>query len=136
VNGEQTFAGRVDESCFPALSRVLLNPKLRKIASNLKFEERWTRRKLGHGVRGWDFDTMLGSHILNNRGGVCSLKFQAYVTFGIGDYSGSMKPFLESDTANGRNRIHEAPLLDLLMYNGLDALIECKLAERQKALLR
>lgn len=132
LNGRETWACPVDSSLFPTLSKVLKNPNLRKIASNMKFEERWTRTKLGHGVAGWDHDTMLTSHVLDNRGSISSIKFQTYVNFGVGDYSSSIKPFLQADTANGLNRIREVPIRDVLLYNGLDSLFEYMVSQLQK----
>lgn len=147
LNGQDTFAGPVDPSVYPILSKVLLNPALRKIASNLKFEERWTWAKLGHGVAGWYWDTMLTAHYLDNRGGgsedkhhgggISSIKFQAFVHFGIGDYSSHIAPFLKSSSgANGTNRILDVPMDDLLLYNGLDSLLEFMVAEKQQEALR
>lgn len=131
LNGVETFSGRLDKGCYPALSAVLKNPKLKKIASNLKFEERWSIAKLGHGVTSWFFDTMLASHILDNRKGITGLKFQTYINFGIGDYSSRIKPFLEGKGKDGGNLIHQAPLRELLIYGGMDALLEYKLAVKQ-----
>lgn len=136
LNGEDTFACMVDESLHKSLSRVLQNEKLLKVASNMKFEERWTRRKLGHKVAGWHWDTMLAAHVLDNRSGITSVKFQTYTHLGIGDYSSHIHPYLVADDSNGFNRIHEAPVEDLLKYNGLDALVEYKVMEKQKGLLR
>lgn len=132
LNGEDVFACVIDKHCHEPLSRILRKPELKKVAQNMKFEERWTRAKLGHPVVGWEWDTMLATHILDNRGGVTGLKFQSYVQFGIGDYDSSIRPFLESPTTNGLNHIRQAPLQELLTYNGMDAILEYKLAERQR----
>lgn len=129
--GRDTFAGTVDASCFKALSAVLLNPKLRKWGTNIKYEERWTRRFLGHGVAGWELDTMLAAHVLDNRRGITSAKFQAYVQLGIGDYSSHLDEFKTSSSANGINRLAEVPARELLTYNGMDALVEYGVGLRQ-----
>lgn len=137
-NGEDTFSTLVDETSHAAISRVLLNDRLLKIASNAKFEERWSRRKLGHGVKGWHHDTMLAAHVIDNRAGISSIKFQTFIHFGIGDYSTAIKPYLESDKragANAMNQIDKAPVRDLLMYGGLDSLLEYMVAEKQKGLM-
>lgn len=126
-----SFAGRVDETCFEPLSEILKNPKVLKIGANNRFEDRWTRRILGHPVASWHWDTMLGAHVLDNRSGITSLKFQAYTTFGIGDYNSSIKPFLEGKTPNSRNTIHLAPLNDVLLYNGTDSALEFEIAMLQ-----
>lgn len=131
LDGTDTFACRIDESCHGDLSKVLLNDKLRKIASNIKFEERWSICKLGHGIANWYWDTMLGSHVLDNRSGITSIKFQTYVRLGIGDYNRYAKSHLESPNTNGLNKIKEAPVNDVLRYNGLDSLFEFMIAEKQ-----
>lgn len=138
LNGEETFACPVTPASYTALSRVLMNPGLLKVASNMKFEERWTRRKLGHPVAGWWWDTMLAAHVADNRPGITSIKFQGYVHFGVGEYSTWAAPFLESTdrTANGLNTIDKAPLKDVLLYNGIDSLMEYKVAMKQREMMQ
>jgi len=131
-NGEETFACLINKENIHLLSEILLSKRLKKVASNLKFEERWTVRKLGHGVANWHWDTMLAAHILDNRSGITGLKFQSFIRFGIGDYSSHIAPMLSSDDSNGLNRIKEIPASDLLLYNGLDSLLEYKVMEQQK----
>lgn len=114
-----------------AIMGNLFRCEARKIASNLKFEERWTRAEYGHGVRNWGWDTMLAAHCLDNRPGICSLKFQSWVQLGVPTYNANVAPYLES--SNGPyNRIHEIALDDLLHYGGMDALLEYRLAMRQR----
>lgn len=134
VNGEDTFACRVDESCMDSLSAFLRGPT-RKVASNLKFEERWTRVKLKHGVANWFWDTMLAAHLLDNRPGITSIKFLSYVYFGVPGYETDLEGNMEAKTANGLNRIQDIPIRDLLLYNGLDSLLEYKVMEKQIAAL-
>jgi uracil-DNA glycosylase family 4 len=131
--GPFTFSGRLDASCYPALSAVLRNGNLKKIGTNIKFEERWTRRRLGHGVAGWLWDTMLSTHIADNREGITGLKFQTYINLGIGDYAEKIKPFFDStgSTDKGRNMIRKAPLREVLMYGGLDAIFEYEIGKLQ-----
>lgn len=126
---------RIDRGCHGAL-RGFLRSRVKKIAHNMKYEERWSRRCLNTSVRGWLWDTMLASHMLDNRKDICSLKFQAYVRFGVGDYDSSVRGYLEAKEANGVNRIREAPVKELLMYGGLDALFEYHLAMKQTKEMR
>ena len=135
LNGEDTFSCRVDGTCHDALRLVLRNPRLKKVASNLKFEERWSIQKLGTPVAGWFWDTMLAAHYLDNRRDITSIKFQLYVMFGLKDYSTAMKPYLQAKGANGFNRIREAPLEDLLRYCGIDSFGEYKAMEVQRKVL-
>jgi DNA polymerase len=131
LNGEGTFSFLVDESHHPLMSKVLKNKALRKVGHNLKMEERWTRAMLGHGVRGWFWDSMLASHILDNRGHISSLKFQAFVRFGLADYNKVVAHYIEPN-AQGLNRIEECPKEDLLTYNGMDSLLTYKLMRKQR----
>lgn len=77
---------------------------------------------------------MQASHVLDSRpDGINDLKFQSFVHFGTPDYSGRLSPFLGTGDkdANQINRIEEAPLTELLLYNGVDALLERRLAFKQ-----
>jgi len=132
LNGKDTFATMIDESNQEMLSRILRNPNLKKVASNLKFEERWTRAIFGHGVRGWVWDTMLASHCLDNRPGICSIKFQAFIYMGISDYASHISSFLTSKNSNGFNTIEKLDKKQLLIYNGLDSLLEYIVANKQR----
>lgn len=115
---------------------TLLKSPLPKIASNLKFEDRWTRVKLGHPVRAWMWDTMIAAHVLDNRLGVTSLKFQAFVLLGMEPYDEHIKPFLTAKKGSRFNRIRELDLKDLLLYNGLDSLMAYKVGMKQMKLLK
>lgn len=113
----------------------LLRSKVPKIASNKNFEERWTRREFKHGVRNWAWDTMLNAHVADNRPGITSIKFQAYVLLGQPLWNRNIEPYFKSADSNSPNRIGDVPIEDLLLYNGLDALLEFRVAFRQAELL-
>jgi uracil-DNA glycosylase family 4 len=113
-------------------TQVFLKLDIPKIAANAKFEERWTRKTFGHGINKWDFDTMLAAHLLDNKPGVCGLKFQAFVKLGQESYNDHIEPYLKADGSNEENRIKEIAIKELLIYNGLDSLLEWKLAKIQK----
>lgn len=130
LNGTDIFAFDVIPELLPLISRVLLRSKLKKVGSNIKFETRWTLAKLGHSVAGWLHDTMLASHWLDNRGGISSIKFQAYVHLGIPDYGDLVAPYLKGDK-NGLNRIMELHPVERLTYCGMDSLLEYMIYERQ-----
>ena len=112
-------------------TQELLRSPLPKIASNMKFEDRWTRMAFGHRVRNWVHDTMLFAHLMDNRPGITGLKFQAFVHLGFPDYDGHIKPYLASGGTRSKNRVLELDRQELLKYNGLDALLEFRLACRQ-----
>jgi len=102
-----------------------------KIASNLKFEDRWTRRIFGFPVRNWAFDTMLAAHVLDQRKGVTSIKFQAFAMLGFDAWDSEVKEYLKAKTTNGKNRIRELDWTTLLKYNALDSLLEWQVAKIQ-----
>lgn len=104
-----------------------------KIASNAKFEERWTLAEFGRGVANWGHDTMQAAHVQDSRKGITSLKFQAFTRLGIPVYDDHIKPYLQSNAANQANQIlSQIELGDLLLYNGLDALLEFMVAHQQR----
>lgn len=124
--------------CRELLQKIMADPYIPKMAHGMKFEDNWTNVKLPSPVNGWKWCSMLAAHILDNRSGITGLKFQAYVRFGLLDYSSHIEPFLRSSEedkkkfgGNAFNRIYEAPRRDLLLYNGIDSLVEYRLAKLQ-----
>lgn len=107
-----------------------------KIASNLKYEDRWTRRLLKHGVRNWFWDTMNNAHITDNRPSITGLKFQAFVHLGVDSYDEHIQEFLRSGGSNTPNQaVQEIEINQLLTYNGLDSLLEWHVAAKQIELI-
>jgi uracil-DNA glycosylase family 4 len=103
-----------------------------KIGGNLKFEERWCRRKLKRRVKNWQHDTVVAAHTLDNRKGVSSVKFQSFVQLGQDSYDDGVKQYLKGRGGNLKNRIKDIPLPDLLFYCGMDSLVEWHIARRQR----
>jgi len=129
--GKRTFAFPWHGDGIQWMGEVLKSDKVRKIGANIKFEERWTRREFGRGVRGWLWDTMQAAHVLDNRSGINGLKFQSFVRLGQGPYDTTVSPFLKADNSNAANRIGEVELSTLLLYNGMDARLTWELAQLQ-----
>ena len=130
-NGRRTIAYPWVGKNIEATGSLLLSSKTRKIASNLKMEQRWTIKQFGKGTRNWGWDTMLATHALDNRQDICSLKFQALVRLGVAEYNSSVEPYLKN--VNGPyNRIKQIDKITLLHYNGMDALLEWRLARVQR----
>ena len=118
-------------------SKVLTDKSIRKTAHNMKFEHVWSQVVLGTTVKGWKWDTMIAAHILDNRTGVTGLKFQSYVNFGVTDYESSVAKYLSGEgSGNSFNSIRKAPLQDLLLYCGLDSLLQRRLALKQMRKVR
>ena len=107
-----------------AMGELLRSP-IPKIGANLKFEDRWTRVAFRHRVRNWVWDVVHAAHVLDNRPGITSVKFQAFTRLGAPTYSDHITPFLKTKGNEVVNRIlREISMRDLLLYNGLDALLE------------
>jgi len=130
-NGKRAMAFPWLEPAVSEMSK-LLRSDVPKIGWNIKYEERWTRKVLGHGVRRWAWDGMLATHVLDNRPGITSLKFQSYIWFGQPLYDKEVAPYLDATRGNEQNRIRKIPLLSLLLYNGLDALFTHMIAYKQR----
>lgn len=116
-------------------TKEFLQSGVRKVASNLKFEERWSRDKLGVRVKNWDWCTMTAAHVLDNRSDISSIKFQSFVRLGHPPYDEHIKPFLKAKEEGGNNANRarqEVNLEQLLIYNGLDSILEYKVAPLQK----
>ena len=117
----------------------LKNINVDKIASNLKFEDNWSKVKLHTEVKSWVWDTMLAANKLDNSSGITSLNLQTYVRLGVVDYDSDVSYFLKSeDEKNGNsvNRINELiakpdGLKKLLYYCALDSIYEFRIAELQ-----
>lgn len=113
-------------------SKILLESGIPVIASNAKFEERWSMRHLGITVKNWVWDTMLTSHLLDNRPLISSIKFQSFVRLGQESYDDSIKPYMKSDNSNLPNKLRQLDLGKLMVYCGLDSLLEWLVAQEQK----
>jgi DNA polymerase len=122
---------------------LLRNDSIGKMAHNMKFEEAWSVERLKQNVVNWWWDSMLAAHVLDNRQGVTGLKFQAYVQFGIIDYSSEVEPFLQAMDNTNANSINKIDALlkkpggksTLLKYNALDSIYEYRLAMMQMKLI-
>ena len=123
--------------------QFLQSPVVYKMAHNMKFENMWTEIRMRTKITNWHWDSMLASHILDNRPGITGLKFQTYVNFGVVDYASSISAYLKSTEkdGNGFNKLVDPQIVEsikeeLLIYCGLDSLYEYKLAIKQQAVLR
>lgn len=102
-----------------------------KIAHNLKFEDVWSRTIIKVLPNNWHWCTMIGSHILDNRKSFTSLKFQAFIRWGVEQYDKTVAPFLKDKTGSGFNTVMKADLDDMLLYNGIDSLLTMRLYQEQ-----
>lgn len=131
-NGKRTIAYPWHGDAIQATKELIESNRIGCIAANMKHEDRWFFYFLGIRPRHWIFDTMLAGHVIDNReGGICGLKFQAYVELGLPGYDDHIKQFLKSVGKSKLNRVQDIDLTQLLKYCGFDTLLEYKLARRQ-----
>lgn len=118
---------------------LLTNPRIGKLAQNIKFEDSWTVSRLKTQIIGWEWDSMLAAHILDNREGITGLKFQTYVRFGIIDYSSEIEAYLQGKdpkNSNSLNRVDElistkSGQEKLLNYCAMDTIVQYRLSMLQ-----
>jgi len=121
------------------LKEILQSDKIGKIAQNLKFEHTWTQNIMGYEVKNWIWDTMLATHILDNRPDISGLKIQTYINFGVSGYDDEVAPYLrgaDDKDSNSMNKLLDVPIGSdiwnkLLIYCGMDSLFTYRLASRQ-----
>lgn len=122
------------------LKTILQSDKIGKIAQNLKFEHTWTYNILGYEVKNWVWDTMLATHVLDNRPDITGLKFQTYINFGVAGYESDVAPYLKGDdekNSNSTNKLLSIPedsdlWKKVRIYCGEDSFYTYKLASRQQ----
>jgi len=120
--------------------KLMTDERVGKVAANMKFEDTWLKVLYGIDVHPWAWDTMLAGHVLDNRPGICGLKFQSYVNFGLMGYEDEVSPYLRSSDSNTPNRIMSCmldPVLrrKVMTYNGIDSLMTYRLALKQQGAL-
>lgn len=136
VAGQWTLACPFAGAVIPALGEYLRSPGY-KFASNMKFEDRWTRAVYGHPVNGLAWCTMNMAHVIDNRKGFTSIKTQSYLLLGWPLYDGHIHQFFaESANPNDVNGIAKIDVDQLLHYNGIDSAVEFDVAIMQMEKLR
>ncbi len=111
--------------------KVLQNAS-KKIAHNLKFEDVWSRVRIGVAPEGWNWCSMNAAHCLDNRSYFTGLKFQSFIRWGVEEYDRTIRPFLKSRKGSEFNRVMETPNDSLLLYGGMDSLLNYRLAKEQR----
>jgi len=122
--------------------RILRDKSIKKVGHNAKYEERWSRARLGTPIKGWMWDTMMSSHcIANSRKKFVSLKFQSTINFGVMNYNKNVERGFSLVTGNhhhGANVLNSIDTTDpevLCAYNGLDVVFTWWLYKRQSKAL-
>ena len=127
-NGEWMWAGAMTNEVAKKWKKILVDPSIKKIAHNMKFEHQWASHCLGVETASWLWDTMLGAHMIDNRKRYCKLKHQVYINFGVPDWSGDINFGNDNDDFAVKDNIVTK---ELLQYNALDAFWTFQLAEKQ-----
>jgi uracil-DNA glycosylase len=114
------------------INNLLSDPDILKIIQNAKYEELCTRYWIGDRTKVErsesgqviqnTFDTMLATHVVDERRGCTSLDFQNLVRFGIKPYSSKVKQYLSMDKDEKQNKVFECNPQDLIEYTGLDVI--------------
>ena len=142
---KEAYSFMLTPKLIPYIKRFLVDKRVGKIASNMAFEESWSLVIFGVSVENFIWDTMVNTHVLDNRPGITSIKFQTYLRYGIAKYNSSVEKYLtsgedkdsntrnkgEEKDSNAFNKIDECDQLSLLKYCGLDSLFEYITAIRQ-----
>jgi hypothetical protein len=134
IDKKKTYAfqwqtGKQSKELHEAWFRFLRSP-CKKIASNLKFEDRWSRVHFKTPVKNWVLDTTIAAHMWNSKPGITGLKDQAFFNLGVYGYEKEFEKYLDTDK-EGLNKVSRMPIEKLLLYNGLDSLLEHELAAKQ-----
>lgn len=106
---------------------ILENPDVTKIAHNIKHEHTAAREVWGVTTRGWCFDTMISSHILDGTSPmITGLKMQTFLNFGVPNYGESVGKLLEAPNRE-KNRFLDIPIDDAITYCAADSYFTRKL---------
>ena len=139
-NHAYVFEAPKTKAGWQPFRKWLHNRQIPKMAHNMKFEHTWSKNILKVHVRGWEWDSMIAAHIIDNRKGITGLKFQTYARLGVPDYSTEVERYLKSvddeHGANSKNRIVEAmknrsSRENIMEYCGYDSVYQYRLALMQ-----
>lgn len=112
----------IKQHVFDKTKAVLVNPNIKKIIQNSKFEDLASRFVMGiKWIENMEC-TMLASHVIDERAGATSLDFQNLVRFGIPPYNQITDQYLKAKDGARVNRIRECPEEELVQYTGLDVI--------------
>lgn len=119
-----------------AMQKIFTNPNLGKIVQNRGMEEPWTIQFFDVVPDPLIWDTMLASHVIDERDYFTGLKFQAYINWGVIDYDKEVDPFKSSAPGELYNRLDKIMYSAVCIYNGMDAMFTMRLFNLQKKLTR
>lgn len=126
--GKKTIAYPWRGEAIAATKRFIRSDNVSVIGANIKFEQRWFKRHLGTGLRNWELDVVQGQHTIDNRQDITGVKFQSFTKLGLPWYADHIHTALSTENKDGTNNIHKIAIEDLLLYCGIDSLVEFLLA--------
>lgn len=137
---DQAFAFMMpDKGPIPGAWKALMaRSKVGKISHNMKFENDWTLEHFEVEKINWVWDSMIAAHVVDNRVGICGLKLQGFLNFGLQSWDDLIAPFLRS--VNERDPSSPNRILEFidqygpdecLIYCGIDSLVAFRLAMKQ-----
>lgn len=113
ANDDGVFSFPYDPAWVGLWQEILMEGRIRKVAHNIKFEDKWSWACFKVHIQGWIWDTMVSQHVLDNRKKITGLKFQAYVRYGAKNYDKEIRIYITNWT--------KAPPEKVLRYGGMDA---------------
>lgn len=123
-----------DDKEFREMFKEIQKKNIVKIAHNFRFEAMWNKIIFNYNIIGKYFDTMIAAHCYKNNQKRIGLKFLSYIYFGILGYDENIEKWIKKKrkgelekSDNSFNMIDRADLDELLLYNGFDSLLCCKL---------
>ena len=125
------FSFMLTKNTIPILKKILRDPKIPKVAANIKFEKTWSRVCLNCSINNWYLDTVISAHVIDNRRGITSVKFQSFALFGIYGYENAVGQYITSTAeeekekgTNAFNSMDKCPKEIILKYVAMDSLLE------------
>lgn len=126
----------LNDNTIPSFIDWLKTDHIAKIAHNTAFERQWSAVKLRTQPHQLICDTMLLAHSLDNREiKWLSIKFLSPLLTGSAVWNDAVEqyihPLKQDEAEHGSyaiNRLHEVPQRQLLLYCGIDSLVEYRVA--------
>lgn len=132
-----------DKQSRKPLEKILINPNIRKMAHNMKFELAWSLVRWKLEVKNMYWDSMIAAHVIDNRQDITRLKFLTYTMLGVPDYASEISPYLKSGDKNGNSFNSITKLLNipggiekLLTYGAMDSIAQYRISEIQMKIIQ
>ena len=109
---------------------ILVDQEILKVAQNIQMERPWSKLIVGVDPQGWYWDTMVASHIEDERPKFTGLDFQVFIRYGY-EYGEEVAQYKRAAPGSKFNTMHKCPLPELLKYNGLDSYFTMNVAMSQ-----